>query len=119
MKKEIDYATIEMVNQKLDELSHTNFSSVDAIETAMNSIFTDHEIEFPGGLSVDEDTIYKIEGEDDLFLYVVIDEEPIGYSLFAQILQQEDIVDIQDSIDVDEYSDGIDFLTRVRHSADD
>ncbi len=122
MNEEVDYATIEIINEKLDELSHRHFSSVDAIETILHSIFTDHEIQFPGGLSVDEDTIYKIEGEDDLFLYVVIDEEPVGYSMFAQILQQEDIIEIQGGIDVLEYTEGSsdsDFLTRVRHSADD
>lgn len=120
MREQVDYATVEIVNEKLDELSHRHFSSVDAIETVMHSIFTDHGIHFPGGLSVDEDTIYKIEGEDDLFLYVIIDEEPVGYSMFAQILEEDDIYDIQDEIsEPEEYSGTSDFLRRVRRSADD
>jgi len=119
MNEEVDYATIDSLNERLDELADRNFSSIDAIEKTLSEIFSNHGIEFPGGLSVDEDAIFKLEGEGDLFVYVIVDEELVGYSVFAQILEEEDIMDIQDEINEPEYTGTSDFLTRVRHSADD
>jgi hypothetical protein len=116
MNEEVDYATIDSINERLDELADRHFHSIESVESTIGGIFSDHGIKFPGGLSEEEDTIFKLEGSDNLFLYIIVDHELVGYNVFAQILQEEDIIDIQDSIDVDEFPD---FLTRVRHSADD
>lgn len=119
MNEELDYGTVDSINERLDELADRIFSSVDSIESVIDGIFSDHGIKFPGGLSEEEDNIFKLEGEEELLLYVIIDSELVGYSVFAQILEEEDIQDIQDEIDVDDVSEFPDFLTRVRHSADD
>jgi hypothetical protein len=121
MNEEVNFAMIESINARLDELSHRHFHSVSAIDSAVQEILSEYDIDFPGGIDAEEDTIFNIEGEDDLFLYVVVDQEPVGYSVYAQLLEQEDIIDIQDGIDgMGSYENiGVDFLTRVRHSADD
>lgn len=111
--------TIESINERLDELADRLFYSIEALESAVSGIFSDHGIKFPGGLSDEEDSVFKIEGADDLFLYVIVDKELVGYSVFAQILDEEDIADIQDAVDEPEYPGTSDFLLRVRHSADD
>ena len=119
MNEEVDYATIDSINEQLEGLADRIFSSIESIESVIDDIFTDHGIDFPGGLSEEEDNIFKLEGEEDLFLYVIIDSELVGYSVFAQILEEEDIVDIQGELDIDDVNQFSDFLTRVRHSADD
>ncbi len=121
MNEEVSYAAVESINAKLDELSDRHFHSLDAIDKVISEIFSDYGISFDGGIDSEEDTIFKIEGEDDLFLYVVVDQEVVGYTIYAQLLEQEDIAEVQDAIDgLEEYENvGYDFLTRVRHSADD
>lgn len=119
MNGEVDYVTIDSINDRLDELADRYFSSIEGIESVISGIFSDHGIEFPGGLSEDEDSIFKLEGQDGLFLYVVIDMELVGYSVYAQILEEGDISEIQNEISEPEYSTTSDFLRRVRHSADD
>jgi len=121
MNEQINYDMVDAINEKLDNLSDRHFHSIDAIDSVISEIFSDHGISFPGGIDSEEDTIFKIEGQEDLFLYVVVDEEVVGYTVYAQILEQQDIIEIQDALDgLESYENiGVDFLTRVRHSADD
>jgi hypothetical protein len=120
MNEEVDYGVVEAINAKFDELSDRHFHSIDAIDSTISGIFSHHGISFPGGIDSEEDTIFQIEGEEDLFLYVVLDHEVVGYTVYAQLLEEEDIIDVQDGIDaLEDYENTDDFLTRVRHSADD
>ena len=128
-----DYETVDAINERLDELDFQCFHSVDAIEQKLNDIFEDFDVKFPGGIDPEQDNIFKIKTsgntETDLFLYVTVDEEMVGYSIFAQILEQEDIEEIQNTLDgFNFFEDGDEeeeeqqispFLLRVRHSADD
>lgn len=121
MNEEVNYDVVESINAKLDELSDRHFHSIESIDSTISGIFSDNGMDFSGGIDSEEDTIFQIQGEDNLFLYVVLDQEVVGYTVYAQLLEQEDIVEIQDGIDAleDYESSSSDFLTRVRHSADD
>ncbi len=117
-----DYETIDAINERLDELSDRVFHSVEAAEDAIDSILENFDVDFEGGLDAEEDNIFEVkcsgDMDTDLFLYVVLDREMVGYSMYAQILEEEDIQDIQDGYDpIDPLSSP--YLTRVRHSADD
>ena len=126
-----DYETVDAINEKLDGLDVQVFHSLEAIEEKLNDIFEEYNVEFPGGVQ-EEDNIFKIASsggtDTGFYLYVVVDEEMVGYSIFAQILEQEDIEEIQNTLDgFNSFEDGDEeeeqqispFLLRVRHSADD
>ena len=118
----INMADISDINAELEMLHDRHFASVENISKDVESILAAFEIGFPGIDDSEEDYIFKIEtaegDETEYYLYVIVDPEPVGFSVFAQILEWEDIIDIQE-VSLDVGLDVTDFLTRVRHSADD
>jgi len=113
---------ISEINDGLESLHDRHFASIENISKELESILAPFDVDFPGIDDSEEDYIFKIEtaegDETEYYLYVIVDSEPVGFSVFAQILEWEDIIDIQE-VSLDVGLDVTDFLTRVRHSADD
>jgi len=114
----IDFAEIDEINSRLDPLTDQCFSSVRSIEGAITDILDPYDIIFPGGLDTEDDNVFRLESSAsaELYLYVVVDTELAGFTVYAQILELEDILEIQDGSDMFPEND---FLRQTRHSADD
>ena len=121
-----DLETVDLINEQLETFADRLFHSIEAAEKTIGDILSQFDIDFDGGLSEDEDNIFKLETANGLdsnyFLYVIIESELVGFCVFAQIVDEEDLSGLMDDLDDEEYNEmpqTSDFLKRVRRSADD
>lgn len=120
-----DYESIHEVNSKLDFFEGRLFHSLDVIEKEISGIFSKFDVGFKADFTEDdEEYVYKLEAANDMptdfYLYVLIEKELIGFVVYAQIIDEEELDNIDMFLD---YTDGergtSDYLLRVRRSADD
>ena len=119
-----DYETIDDVNEKLDDLSMQYFHSLEAIKTSIKNILSLHDIKFDDDLEVEDDNVFRLITSDELdstfYLYVAIDDETVGYYVYAQIVDEEELQDIESGVEeLYSFQPTSPYLLRVRHSADD